>query len=35
MDAVDRQIVGLLQANGRRSNVEVARAMGLSEGAVR
>jgi len=35
MDAVDRQIVELLRESGRRSNVEVARSMGLCEGAVR
>ncbi|MHB0856866.1 MAG: response regulator [Anaerolineae bacterium] len=35
MDETDRQIVGLLHENGRRSNVEVARELGVSEGTVR
>ncbi len=35
MDGLDRQIVELLRANGRRSNVEIARTLGVSEGTVR
>lgn len=35
LDEFDRQIIGLLQTNGRLSNVEVARSLGLSEGTVR
>ena len=35
MDQIDRQILDLLRENGRRSNVEVARALGISEGTVR
>jgi len=35
MDQTDRQIIELLQANGRRSNVEIARQLGISEGTVR
>ena len=35
MDGLDRQIVELLRASGRRSNVEIARAVGVSEGTVR
>jgi len=35
MDRTDRQIVELLRRNGRRSNVEIARAIGVSEGTVR
>lgn len=34
-DAVDRQIVALLRVNGRRTNAELARQVGLSEGAIR
>lgn len=35
MDETDRQIIESLQANGRRSNVEIARELGISEGTVR
>ena len=35
MDRTDRDIVAMLAAKGRRSNVEIARALGLSEGTVR
>ncbi len=35
IDPTDRQIIRELQANGRRSNVEIARALGLSEATVR
>lgn len=35
MDKVDRQIMDLLREDGRRSNVEIARALGISEGTVR
>jgi len=35
MDRTDRQIVELLRTDGRRSNVEIARHLGVSEGTVR
>jgi Lrp/AsnC family transcriptional regulator for asnA, asnC and gidA len=35
LDAVDRQIISLLQQDGRTSNVEVARQVGVSEATVR
>jgi len=35
MDKTDRQIMDLLREEGRRSNVEIARALGISEGTVR
>lgn len=35
MDQTDRQIMDLLRENGRRSNVEIARELGVSEGTVR
>jgi Lrp/AsnC family transcriptional regulator, regulator for asnA, asnC and gidA len=35
MDKTDRLIVELLRTNGRRSNVEIARELGISEGTVR
>lgn len=35
LDAVDRQIVSLLQQDGRTSNVEIARRVGVSEATVR
>jgi Lrp/AsnC family transcriptional regulator for asnA, asnC and gidA len=35
IDGTDRHIIALLQADGRQSNVEMARRLGLSEGAVR
>lgn len=35
LDEFDRQIIHLLQTNGRLSHVEIARSLGLSEGTVR
>lgn len=35
VDEFDRQIIALLQRNGRLSNVEIARALGIAEGTVR
>jgi hypothetical protein len=35
MDQIDGQIIDLLRENGRRSNVEMARVLGISEGTVR
>ena len=35
LDAVDRQIIRILQADGRTANVEVARRVGMSEATVR
>jgi Lrp/AsnC family transcriptional regulator, regulator for asnA, asnC and gidA len=35
MDQTDRQIIDLLCQDGRRSNVEIARALSISEGTVR
>jgi Lrp/AsnC family transcriptional regulator, regulator for asnA, asnC and gidA len=35
LDAIDRQIVSLLQQDGRTSNVEIARHVGVSEATVR
>ena len=35
LDEVDRQIVAVLQRDGRTSNVEIARELGLAEGTVR
>ena len=35
LDAVDRQIISLLQLDGRTSNVDIARAIGVAEGTVR
>jgi Lrp/AsnC family transcriptional regulator for asnA, asnC and gidA len=35
LDEVDHQIVALLQRDGRISNVEIARKLGLAEGTVR
>jgi Lrp/AsnC family transcriptional regulator, regulator for asnA, asnC and gidA len=35
MDELDRQIIELLQIDGRASNAKIAREMGLSEGTVR
>ena len=35
LDRIDRQIVSLLQKNGRLANVEIARDLGLAEGTVR
>ncbi len=34
-DAVDEQIVGLLRTNGRTTNSELARKLGVTEGAIR
>lgn len=35
VDEFDRQIIALLQQNGRLSNVDIARAIGIAEGTVR
>ena len=35
MDSLDREIIQLLQENGRLNNAEIARAIGVSEGTVR
>jgi Lrp/AsnC family transcriptional regulator for asnA, asnC and gidA len=35
MDDLDRKLVTLLQKNGRASNIELAKALGVSEGTVR
>ena len=35
MDSIDRSIARMLHQDGRRSNVEIARDLGLSEGAIR
>ena len=35
LDEFDRQIIALLQQDGRLSNVEIARTLGLAEGTVR
>lgn len=35
MDEIDRRIIALLQADGRRPNVDIAAALGLAEGTVR
>jgi len=35
IDAIDREIVALLQADGRASNVDIARGLGVTEGTVR
>lgn len=35
LDAVDRQIIALLRSDVRRSNTDIARNVGLTEGAVR
>ncbi|MGE5602200.1 MAG: Lrp/AsnC family transcriptional regulator [Nitrososphaerales archaeon] len=35
VDDFDRQIIGLLQRDGRLSNVEIARTLGITEGTVR
>jgi Lrp/AsnC family transcriptional regulator for asnA, asnC and gidA len=35
VDEFDRQIIALLQRNGRLSNVEIARSLGIAEGTVR
>ncbi len=34
-DPIDEQIVDLLRTNGRRTNVELARQVGVTEGAIR
>ena len=35
MDELDQRIIGLLQMDGRLSNAEIARKLGVSEGTVR
>ncbi|MBC7262996.1 MAG: response regulator [Chloroflexi bacterium] len=35
MDAIDRQIIALLQTDGRMSNVDIARTIGVAEATVR
>ena len=35
MDELDREIIGLLQLDGRASNAKIAREVGVSEGTVR
>jgi Lrp/AsnC family transcriptional regulator for asnA, asnC and gidA len=35
LDEVDRRIIALLQRDGRMSNVEIARGLGLAEGTIR
>lgn len=35
IDAIDRRIIALLQADGRMSNVDIARSIGVAEGTVR
>jgi Lrp/AsnC family transcriptional regulator for asnA, asnC and gidA len=35
VDEFDREIIALLQQNGRLSNVEIARTLGITEGTVR
>jgi Lrp/AsnC family transcriptional regulator for asnA, asnC and gidA len=35
LDAIDRQIISLLQENGRRSNADISRTVGLSESSVK
>jgi len=35
LDSIDRSIARMLHQDGRRSNVEIARQLGLSEGAIR
>ena len=35
MDDLDNQLITLLQANGRASNIELANALGVSEGTIR
>ncbi|MFO7697415.1 MAG: response regulator [Anaerolineae bacterium] len=35
MDSIDRKIARMLNEDGRRSNVDIAREMGLSEGTIR
>ncbi|MFH1084230.1 MAG: AsnC family transcriptional regulator, partial [Chloroflexota bacterium] len=34
MDALDRDIIAMLAREGRRSNTEIARELGVSEGTV-
>ena len=34
-NSIDNQIISLLQKNARMSNVEIAKAVGLTEGAIR
>ena len=35
MDELDREIIAILQSNGRASNARIARRIGVSEGTVR
>jgi len=35
MDELDRKLIGALRGDGRKSNVELARELGVSEGTVR
>ena len=35
MDELDRKLISLLQANGRASNIELAKDLGVSEGTIR
>lgn len=35
MDELDREIIAILQSNGRASNARIARGIGVSEGTVR
>ena len=35
MDDLDRKIIAILQSNGRASNAQIARNVGVSEGTVR
>ena len=35
MDDLDRRLVSLLQANGRASNIELAKSLAVSEGTIR
>jgi DNA-binding Lrp family transcriptional regulator len=35
MDETDKKLLGLLEANSRRTNLELAKALGVSEGTIR
>lgn len=35
LDSLDQQLISLLQANGRASNIELAKQIGVSEGTIR
>ena len=35
LDEIDRQIVAILQSNGRTANVDIARQLGIAEATVR